>query len=284
MRTLFISLAIVFLVGGCSPAKNVSQDLTEQKMLDVSYGSFQSSKMDVYLPSNRNKKTPFVIVIHGGGWVGGDKKSDRGTQHFFVEKGIASANINYRFVDSLNTHYPEMLADIDSAVNYCINQSKAWNTRKNDFIFMGASAGGHLSLLYAYTTRKKVNAIIAECAPVDLTDTTTLEETVRNGLLTIIEKMAGSTYIPGKPISPNFAASSPLFHVRNTPTLIIHGTKDPIVPYREAVKLHKKLEELKIPNKLITIEGAGHDLNMRDRPTRDMIYNEILAWILKYNS
>lgn len=279
---LFAFVGILFL--SCGTAKRTVSDLAEQRMLDVAYGSFPSSKMDVYLPEGRNKKTPLVVIIHGGGWVAGDKAGDRGSQHILMKAGIASININYRFADSLDVHYPEILADIDTAVGYCVQRSKEWNTRRRGLVLMGASAGGHLSLLYAYTTSRKVDAIISESAPVDFTDTTMLDAVIQEGLLGIIEKLAGVQYIPGQPIAAEFAAASPLVHMKKIPTLIFHGTHDETVPYREAVKLRNRMDSLRIPHKLIPIEGAGHDLNMRDPSTRELIYDEIIAWINKYNS
>ncbi|MEO6313625.1 MAG: alpha/beta hydrolase [Chitinophagaceae bacterium] len=273
---------VLFLV--CMQQVNAQKKyLPSERIYDISYGSFPSSQLDLYLPVNRTKETPFVIVIHGGGWVAGDKKGDRGSQQILMEQGIASANINYRFVDSLNTHYPAMLADIDSAVNFCIANAAKWQTRPENFVFMGASAGGHLALLYPYLYNRKVNSIIAECAPADLADTAMLHYETTNGLLNIIFKMAGATWKPGEAVDPKFIASSPIYHIKNIPTLIVHGTKDRTVPFAQAVKLHDKLSSMKIPNKLITLQGADHDLNIKDMPTRTMIYKEIADWIWMYN-
>lgn len=44
------------------------------------------------------------------------------------------------------------------------------------------------------------------------------------------------------------------------PTLIIHGTEDPVLPFAHAIDLHHT-----IPNsKLLTIEGGGHEIHPRD--------------------
>ncbi len=64
--------------------------------------------------------------------------------------------------------------------------------------------------------------------------------------------------------------------------MLVHGTGDKIVPYSQAVKLEERLTELNIPNKLITIPGADHDLNFKDVPTRTMVFNEIDDWARKY--
>ena len=152
---MVVVLTVVSTIAGCSSNNKITTTLAEVKQMNVAYGSFPGSIMDVYLPANRNPQTPFVILIHGGAWILGDKIFEHQMQDSLLANGIASVNINYRFADSLHTHYTQMLADIDSAVMYCIAHANAWHTRKENFITSGTSAGAHLSLLYAYTTDKK---------------------------------------------------------------------------------------------------------------------------------
>ena len=47
-----------------------------------------------------------------------------------------------------------------------------------------------------------------------------------------------------------------------TPTLIIHGTDDRVVPYAHALALHAALKN----SRLLTLEGAGHELHALDWP------------------
>jgi acetyl esterase/lipase len=257
--------------------------LPAEKDYDLAYGSFPSSRLDLYLPVNRSSQAPFAIIIHGGAWVTSDKKYERGTQQVLLEQGIASVNINYRFADSVHTHFEALLADIDSAVQYCIAHADSWHTRKSNFVFLGTSAGAHLALLYPYLNSSGTSAIVAQCAPVDLSDTSALGFAARVGLLPVICKMAGAAWKPGEALDPRFRAGSPLYHIKNIPTLIIHGTDDHTVPFSQAIKLHTKLDSMNIPNKLVSITGADHDLNMKDPATKNRIYKEICDWIWMYN-
>ncbi len=284
MKRLLTIITIQSLIFSFNFSKTSAQNIAEQKIRNVAYGSFRSSKMDVYLPANRNAKTPFVILIHGGAWIMGDKFLNTATQEAMLAKGIASININYRFADNLQTHYPEMLADIDSAVNYCIAHADAWHTRKDGFITSGHSAGGHLALLYAYLGNKKISAIIAESAPTDVTDTVFLNYQARIGMLAVVEKMANGKYVAGQPQPPGYKASSPLYHVKNIPVLLIHGTLDKTVPYSQSAKLDSLLQSKKIIHKLLPIEGAGHDLNLNDPKTKNIIMDEMIAWAFKYGT
>lgn len=282
MKRLLIAITFVAFITGCTSTKKISTIFKEEKIMDVAYGSFPSSKMDVYLPANRNAQTPFVIVIHGGAWVSGDKNLFTSTQDTLLSHGIASANVNYRFADSLQTHYPQMLADIDSAVIYCIEHARKWNTRKDNFIIHGGSAGAHLSLLYGYTSNKKISAIIARCPPTNLADTTMLNYVRKVGLLPVFQKMVGAIYTPGQSLDSRFTESSPIYHIKNIPTLLIHGTADRTVPYSQAVDFDKMLTSKNITHKLVTIPGAGHDLNLKDPATKTMVYKEIVDWAWKY--
>lgn len=284
MKRLLITIIIISVISVLNFTKLIAQDITEQKIRNVAYGSFRSSKMDVYLPVNRNAKTPFIILIHGGAWVMGDKFLNTAVQEAMLAKGIASINLNYRFADYGQTHYPAMLADIDSAVNYCIAHAEEWHTRKDGFITSGHSAGGHLALLYAYSTNKKISAIIAEAAPTDVTDTAFLNYQARIGMLSVVEKMANGKYVAGQPQPTGYKASSPIYHVKNIPTLLIHGTVDKTVPYSQSVKLDSVLQSKNIIHKFLPVIGAGHDLNFNEPKTKSMIINEMITWAFRYGN
>lgn len=50
-----------------TPLKEVSQP-------NVSYGTDPKQAMDIYLPAGRKaSETPFLVLIHGGGWTSGDR-------------------------------------------------------------------------------------------------------------------------------------------------------------------------------------------------------------------
>jgi acetyl esterase/lipase len=271
MKNLLIIAIIITCFTGFTSIKK-SFVLPEEKIMDIAYGHFPSSRMDVYLPANRNAQTPFVILIHGGGWVMGDKSQDHPTQDSLLAHGIACANVNYRFADSLHTHYRELLADIDSAVHYCISHAGKWGTRKDRFIVSGGSAGGHLSLLYGYTSSVAISAIIAECPPTDLTDTVMLNYAQKAGLMPLIKVITGGELL----------SSSPVDHIKDIPTLLVHGTADKTVLYSQSVELDHLLKSRHITHKLITIPGADHDCNMNDPATRAMVYKEIVGWVERY--
>lgn len=280
MKKMFFFLISVFIFGAYTIYKNIETKAKKERIFDIAYGSLPSSKMNLFLPENRNGKTPFIIFIHGGSWLAGDKNDLNDLQNYTLMQGIASANINYRSVDDKATHFTQLLADIDSAITYCISHAEEWKTRNTKFTLSGFSAGAHLALLSGYTTSKQVSAIIALSPVTDLTDIPMWSQTE---LLPVIYKLTGSTFTEGRLINPEFSAASPIFHIKNIPTLLIYGSKDVVVPPNQSLRLQQKLNENKFKNKVISIPGAPHNLNILEVPaTRLSIYNALVDWTFKY--
>lgn len=71
---------------------------------------------------------------------------------------------------------------------------------------------------------------------------------------------------------------SPINHVRNvrTPTLILHGGDDHIVPASQGQEFYQALKELGVQTQLVTYPREGHPIQEREHQ-RDML-ERILAW------
>lgn len=278
-QILFISLLL--LLCGCSATKSISKP--EALILkNVAYGPYSRNIMDIKLPANRTTETPFVLLIHGGAWTMANKENIEDFMDTLYTNGISVASINHRYANHDNVHYPEMLADVDAALNYCISKANEWKIRSNNFVMAGVSSGAHLALLYSYTTDKKINAITEFCGPVDFTTKEVLGYIQSAGLKEVLVKMTGKDYDLSKEIDPVFAKSSPITQVKDIPILIVHGTADPVVPFIQSQSLAKTLEDKNIKHKLIPIEGADHDLNLKDSSIRKMVYSEVVNWINQY--
>jgi acetyl esterase/lipase len=283
MKKAILVTYIITLLFSCSYAQKIAAGLAEQKLLDVTYGSFASSKMDVFLPANRNEHTPFVIILHGGAWTLGHRDWGMRTQDSLAAHGIASANMDYRYADDSVTHYKDLLKDIDSVISYCVAHAGEWHTRTTNFIMNGESAGAHLALLYGYTTSNTISAIVAECAPTNVADTALLNYYSKDAsTIRAICKMAGAKYIPSRPLDPAFTGASPVHQVKNIPTLFFHGTNDLMVPYSQALALESALKNKGFIYKFVSMPGAGHDVGFNTLEGRTKIYGEMVKWIEQY--
>ena len=234
---------------------------------DVSYGEYQErSLLDIAFPKNK-KETSLIVYIHGGAWIGGNKGDavKRYTKEY--DDGYAYAAINYRYA-SEEYHCNDILDDIQNALVKIkdINDSK--NIHINKVAFFGHSAGGHLSLLYAYKMKDvcpfEIGFVSSLCGPTDLTDERYIKETLLSR-----EYYTLASYMTGKDINEsNFNSYtnelleiSPISYIdKACPTLICHGDKDSVVPYSNALTLKDKLEENNKTYEFFSYTGSDHDL------------------------
>ncbi|WP_194768367.1 alpha/beta hydrolase [Tamlana sp. I1] len=214
-------------------------------------------KMDLYTNLLSKQPTPIVINIHGGGWNHGVKESQTGFSEFF-KNGFAVANVEYRLESTAPA--PAAIEDVRCALIYLYKHAKTLNIDTNKIVVMGASAGGHLALMtgllgnnrrfdsHCYLESEiKIAAIIDKYGPTDLT----LLSEMGSAKKWLKTNSKNKTFI--KSVSPLYFVSE-----SSPPTLIIHGTKDPLVSYKQSVMLYKKLQENQIKTELVLIEGGGH--------------------------
>ncbi len=64
-----------------------------------------------------------------------------------------------------------------------------------------------------------------------------------------------------------------------TPTLVVHGTRD---PFASIAELERALKMIPAKTKLLPIEGAGHDLGFKGKETREHVPQEILSEFVKF--
>jgi acetyl esterase/lipase len=256
-----------------NPAEGAAEEI------NISYGQDQRHKLDVLLPKGRNHETPFLLIIHDGNWTSGDKTDLKYFQDSLMRRGIATAAMNFRYASN-NIHYPEMMADIDEAIQYCRSRAKSWNVRIDKVMLCGRGSGGHMALLYSYNydTENRVAAVISAAGPTDITQTDWLNYSIVTGLIKNIELMVGAKHQIGLPVHARFIESSPRHHIKSVPTLLLHGTSDLIVPFSQSKALSDDLTGAGYINKLVRMQGIGHDLNLQNLDTYQLILTEVETW------
>ena len=118
-----------------------------KKLVDVKYGSHARQVLDFY-QAKSDKATPVVFYIHGGGWQGGDKKTNPSA---FLNNGISVVAINYRFVrnaveDKIEPPVKAPLEDAARALQFVRSKAAEWNLDKTRIGATGGSAGACSSL------------------------------------------------------------------------------------------------------------------------------------------
>ena len=267
---------------------------TYSQHMNVSYGSHERQKLDVYFPEEHDGEVGLFLIIHGGAWIGGDKSSCTETGLVAARDfGLVGAAINYHYISG-STHMDTLMNDIDRALAKIKAMGAEKGINVNKVMFMGFSAGAHMSLLYAYskadTAPIKPVAVVSCAGPTDFTD----ESFYVNNSIGDAETMATLfSWAGGKSftyadranaeVRSSLEAISPLNYVsaNSVPTIINHGDKDTIVPYSNAVNLDAKLTEYGVPHHFNTYKHDDHGLG-NDKATDKIAESHLFEYINTY--
>lgn len=258
-KILWLFLASVFIVS-CSK-EDVYEVIEEPKtLMEQSFGNDVAQKMDVYLPAGRSQATTQVIlIIHGGGWMLGDKKDMNSFVPKFQSKmkeNYAVVNMNYRLAN-LSPRYmlPTQTDDIHSAMDYIAENASTLGV-KPEFVVVGLSAGGHLAMLYSYKhdTKRRVKAVVNIVGPSNLDDDYYKSYPIfRLGMNYITDPKN----LP-KGMTQSVFGSPVTWITKNAPpTISFYGSTDQYIPAIQHTALEQKLNEHKIPNAKHIYNG-GH--------------------------
>ena len=146
------------------------------------YPKNERNVYDLYIPSSakekKDKYNKIILFIHGGAWVAGEKDQMELFCTTYGSLGFITATMGYTILmnnyDQANIFrmIDEITATIKSIKKELINAG--FNGDKLEMAISGGSAGGHLSLLYAYGFGKNsaipIKFIINICGPVTLED------------------------------------------------------------------------------------------------------------------
>jgi acetyl esterase/lipase len=255
-------LLIIFITGffACKKETTSSTEKTPAAViLNLSYGTDPLQKMDLYLPAGRiADTTKLIVMIHGGAWIAGDKTDFTGfvprIQQLFP--GYAIANINYRLASVIGNFFPVQENDVRSAVNFLIQKREEY-LFSDKLVLFGASAGGHLAALQAYKySSPAIKVVVDFFGPTEMValyDSYTLPAS-RAGLQLLMGGTPAtnpSMYFNSSPV--NFVTA------QSSPTIILHGDADDVVPLNQSVILKNKLQSMNVPHQLEIYPGMGHD-------------------------
>jgi acetyl esterase/lipase len=204
--------------------------------------------LDIFEPSgNRDHPRPAVMLIHGGGWTSFDKSTMRPLAQFLARSGFVAVAVDYRlFHDNVN-RWPAQLDDVQRSVRWLRANAAKYNIAPQHIGAYGHSAGAQLAaLLGMLDTRdnsdsalakysSKVQAVVDSSGPTEFAAKDSDEDK-------FLSSFFGAEYSAHPEI---WRDASPVDHVSksNAPFLIIHGTRDEMVPIAEAQALYDKLKE-----------------------------------------
>jgi acetyl esterase/lipase len=131
---------------GKQPSRKPPAPTVKPTHADVHYGPHERQVLDFY-QAKSSQPTPVIVYIHGGGFVGGDKRSvNPAMLQGALDAGISYAAIHYRFVDGDKTIFPVPQHDGARAIQFIRSQASPWNVDPARIACYGGSAGAGISM------------------------------------------------------------------------------------------------------------------------------------------
>lgn len=238
-----------------------------------------SLQLDASVPDGAGP-FPAAILVHGGGWVGGNRKVDVAPLFKpLLDAGIAWFTIDYRLTaDPLR--FGLAVNDVEDAVQFVKEHADEYHVDAGRIALVGESAGGHLAALAALNGEVEVKAVVGLYAPTDLVSLAKDSDLIPDG---IRDRLRGTAF--EGVILAGLAQLSPIRKVRQgmPPFLLIHGTADQVVPFGQSEAMCRKIESVGGECKLFPVPGAGHGMrHWESSPAMAAPYKrEIVRWLLE---
>lgn len=261
----------------------------QRKMFDLSYANLSpAQKLDIYWPAEGHGPFPVIISIHGGAFMGGDKRDIQVLPMLTgTRRGYAVVSLNYRM--SGEARFPALVHDVKAAIRWIRANAATYLLDPNRLAAWGGSAGGYLSLMAGVTGAEPgspgfpeledltlgnpdqpchIQAVVDWFGPTDFLQMDA--QLAASGLAPAPGEEHSGPHSPeslllGQQITlvPELVRlANPETYVRPglPPFFIQHGDRDATVPHQQSVNLATRLREVLGPGQ-VTLEllpGVGH--------------------------
>jgi acetyl esterase/lipase len=209
--------------------------------------------LDAYYPTvgSSTADRAAVVLVHGGGWSGGDKSNLAEQARALAEAGYVAVTVDYRLAPA--HPYPAAVEDVQAAVSWlrATAQVDHYRIDPERIGVLGASAGGQLAELLGTLGRgslesgTRVAAVVSWSGVADLTSVD-LDPGVLGCATSDCPEVA--------------AEASPVTHVDATdsPMLLVTSQDDLIVPRSQAEEMAATLDAAGVAHQLVVVDGAAH--------------------------
>jgi acetyl esterase/lipase len=241
----------------------------------VHYGDSPAQVLDVWRRKDLPvQPAPVLIFLPGGAWVHGRSMlQGSALMSRMAELGWVCLAIDYRAAP--HHRWPRHIIDVKTAIAWARANVDKFGGDRNFVAVAGCSAGGHLAALAGLTpddpqheaklpegAATRVDAVVGIYGRYDWEDRSTPE---RARFVEFLERVVVKRTIARHP--EVFRDASPIARVhRNAPPfLVIHGSKDNVIPVEQA---HSFVERLRAASHSIVgyleLPGAGHGFDLID--------------------
>lgn len=311
-----ISLSFGQYVSGFRSETNNNSEIETNDFTTHTFANVDGNmlQMDIFLPPNGIKGSGAgVIVVHGGSWNAGARNDFPHWNRWLAGQGFAVFDVDYRLAPQPN--WQTATGDVKCAVLWIKQHAPEFGISPERLVFLGRSAGGQLALLAAYSAgdarlppncnktetknnlessatasqnyNENVRAVVSLYAPIDLLwgYENPANQFVIDGPATL-RRFIGGSPTESVEIKERFLLASPTSHVsaQTPPTLLFHGGQDQLVRSENMFLLGEKLEESKVPHKIVFIPYAQHGFDYNFNGWGSQVVQHALLQFLDENT
>ncbi len=268
--------ALLCLAFGTTAVAADAANIEFQKDVQYGTGGGEPLLLDIARPLGLEKPAPGLLLIHGGGWMAGNKRIYSTLLQQCAERGYVAVAVGYRFVPK--HRFPAQIEDVKCATRWMRAHADELGLDGDHLGAMGHSAGAHLSMILGTMDSadglegdggwadqsSKVQAVVSYFGPVDLAiPEDKIEQLAGREVFNVGAVRRILDAAVGKPSQERLEElrqCSPLTYVNegDAPMLLFQGTKDVLVPYDQAFWMAGALTKANVPGRVELIFGAGH--------------------------
>lgn len=211
--------------------------------------------LDLMRPDDDRRGLPVAVYVHGGGWTGGDPQHQaRDLYHALALDGWAVLGIRYPFTPAVAVE--DQVEIVRTAVRWARTGLVDHGVDATTVVLAGGSAGGHLASMAALTATRDDERVAACVGLYGVYDMANRNRTRAHWAKIRREVMLAS--VDEQP--DRYRAVSPidLVHADSPPFLLVHGTRDTLVPPGEGEQFAAVLRDAGRPVEWVPVHGAEH--------------------------
>lgn len=198
---------------------------------------------------------PALVIVHGGGFIAGDKQTYVPPLFPVLEKGgYAWFSINYRLAPKF--HFDDSHADVAAAMDWVVAHAAEYRVDPKRIGIVGESAGGTIVAYFGVTAKGAQK-------PKVVVDLYGISDWVRHEQIKAHLSTNAASWLAGRDLKK--ASAMTYLYKDMPPFLFIHGTADQSVPHEHSPNMCAAMKKVGAICEVYTMPGATHGMGGWER-------------------